>query len=481
MKNSKLASLLSKLSQKEFKEFGKFVKSSYFNTNSNIIKLYDLIAKSFPDFDSPKLAKENIYKHVYTGEKYNDSTARGLLAAALKLAEEFLAVTRLREKEFAYKEFLMAELADRKIHDLFNIHLKKNRAELESMPSKDEDYFFLSYKMETMINAIDSKAFIPLTQKDIPGDMNTKDSENLINYFLLSILKRYNYLLTKSGSLNVKVELSFMDEIIDYLEKTNLREIPILNFHYNRAMLYRSNMEEKYFLELRRIFFDKNNGLDESERYNLMGSLSNFCVRKNNIKGEEVPVAQYEIYKYSIENDILSLNPTEPINPVLFSNIVAASIYLGKTDEAVEFIQKFEDRLAPERKDSAVNINMAKVHFKNKNYNDALSSLALVQNEDVFYKIAIKNLYAMIYYELNLVEELILLLDSYKSFLQSNVVIGPRLKENHINFVSALTKLLKLKDFKDKHELEYLKHEINSLPNTVSIDWLIGKIDNLLR
>jgi hypothetical protein len=52
MKNSKLASLLSKLSQKEFKEFGKFVKSSYFNTNSNIIKLYDLIAKYFPDFNN---------------------------------------------------------------------------------------------------------------------------------------------------------------------------------------------------------------------------------------------------------------------------------------------------------------------------------------------------------------------------------------------------------------------------------------------
>jgi hypothetical protein len=481
MKNSKLASLLSKLSPIEFKEFGKFVKSPYFNSNSNIIKLYELIAKAFPDFESPKLAKENIYSHIYPGEKYNDSTVRGLLSAALKLGEEFLAVHRLRQNDFAFKEFLMTELCERKIFDLFNVHLKKNRIELENLKSKHEDYFYLTHKMETLINSIDSKSYIPLTQKDVPGDINTKDTESLINYFLISILKRYNYLLTKTGSLNVSLDLNFMDEIITYLEKANLREIPILNFHYNRAMLYKSNMEEKYFLELRRIFFDKKNSLDESERYNLMGVLSNYCVRKNNIKGENVPVAQYEIYKYAIENDILTLNPTEPINPILFSNIVAASLYLNKTDEAIEFIEMFKDRVAPERRNSAVNFNLAKVYFKNKNYNEALSSLALVQNEDVFYKVAIKNLYAMIYYEMNLVEELILLLDSYKSFLQSNVVLGPRLKENHNNFVSALTKLLKLKDFKDKPELEYLKYEVNLLPTTVSLDWLISKINSLLQ
>lgn len=481
MKNSKLVSLLSKLSQKEFKEFGKFIKSPYFNSNANIIKLFDLIAKHFPDFDSPKLTKEKIYEHIYPGEKYNDSTSRGLLSSALKLGEDFLAVHYLKTREYSYKEFLMEELSNRKIIDLFNIHLKKNRAELESLEVKDEDYFLLTYKMETMVNSIDSKAFIPLTQKDVTGDSNPKDTEALTNFFILSILKRYNYLLTKTSSLNVKPEFNFIDEILSYLEKSNLKDLPVLSFQYNRAMLYRSNMQEKYFLELRKLFFNESNLLDESEKYNLMGVLSNYCVLKNKITGEDTAVAQYEIYKFAIENDILSLNPAEPINPVLYTNIAAAAIYLDKTDEAVEFTEKYKERLAPERRESAVNYNLARVHFKNKDFYRALEYLALVHNEDVFYKVAIKNLYAMIYYELNMTEELMLLLDSFKSFLYSNIVIGQRLKDNHLNFVNVLSRILKLKDLPDKKELEYLKHEVHSMPAILSMDWLIEKIDNLLK
>ncbi len=480
MKNSKLASLLSKLSPKEFKEFGKFVKSPYFNSNSNVVKLYDLISKYFPNLDHPKLAKENIYLHIYPDEKYNDSTSRGLLSAALKLGEDFLAVSHLKDNEDRYKEFLLNELCERKIFDLFNIHLKKTRTELENIGDKDEDYFYLKYRIETLINSIDSKSYIPLTQKDIPGDINIKDTENLIIYFLVSILKRYNYLFTKTGSLNVALDMKFLDEIIAYLEKTDLREIPILNYHYNRAMLYRSNMDEKYFLELRKIFFDENNGLNQYERYNLLASISNYCVQKKKFSGDELSQAQYEQFKFAIENNILTVDHSEPIHPVMFSNIVNSQIHLDKENEAREFIQNFKDRLAPDRMESAENFNMARIYFKEKKFDKALECLELVQNEDIYYKIGVKNLYAMVYYDKNLIEELILLLESYKSFLNNTVVLGPRLRENHMNFILILFKILKLKDFGEKIDIEYLKHEINDTPSVLNGEWLIKKITELI-
>lgn len=481
MKNTKLASLLSKLDKNEFKDFGKFLRSPYFNSNNNIVKLYDLIGKYFPDFKHEKLTKENIYSYIYPKEKYNDSTARGLLALMLKLGEEFLAVTHLKKDNYHFKDFLMSELAERKVYDLFNIHLKSARAELDKSPSKDDDYFFVKFRIETLLSSIESKSYLPLTQKDIPGDMHTRDTDNLINYFLIALMKRYNYLLTKTGSLNVSTELKFFDEVMNYLGKIDLTEIPVLNFHYNRAMLYKTNMSPKYFLLLRKIYFEQFENLDHTERYNLFSTLQNFCVRNKKIDGEDVPLIQYNLYKFAIEKDILTFDEYEPINHILFSNIVSSMVTHGKINEAKEFIENYNERLAPERMDSAVNLNMAKIYFKEKIYEKVLECLAQVQNDDVFYKAAIKNMYAMTYYEMDYIEELILLLDTYRSFLNGNNLIVQRLKNNHFNFINVLSKIIKLKDIGKKSEIEYLRYETENLDSSISHTWLLSQIDKLIN
>lgn len=443
--------------------------------------MYDLITKHFPDFNNPKLTKENIYSHIYPGEKFSDSTVRGLLSAALKLGENFLAVTHLTSIEHHYQNFLLSELGNRKITDLFNIHVKSIRTEVDKIPSQDEDYFFLKFRIETLLSTLESKTYNPLTQKDIPGDNHTKDTDNLINFFLITLLKRYNYLLTKTGSLNVSPDLKFFDEVMQYLEKTDLTNIPVLNFHYNRAKLYTSDMYEKYFIVLKNVLYNDFDKLDHSERYNLFATLQNFCVQRNRNKDEDTSELQYELYEFGMKNDILTFNEMEPMHHTLFSNIVGAAISLNKIEDAKNIIEKYKNRLAPERIESAVNLNSAKIYFKEKKYNKALECLAIVHQDDVFYKASIKNLYAMIYYENGLIEELVLLLDSYRSFLSSNILLGEKFKETHQKFTAVITKLVKLKDLDEKSEIEYLKHEAEQMNSLLCKPWLIEKIKELLK
>lgn len=481
MKNSKLASLLSKLNKNEFKDFGKFLKSPYFNSNVNIIKLYDLISKYFPDFGTEKLSKENIYSHVYPKENYNDSTVRGLLAAMLKLGEEFLSHEHLRNDKFKYYEFLLTQLNARRLHDIFYVNLKSIRKEIESYPDKDGDYYFLKFRMETLVNQIDSKNYTPLTQKDIPGDINTNDTDNLIVFFLLLLLRRYNYLLTKTGSLNVTTpDLKLFDEILEFISKGNYKEIPLINFLYTRAMLYKSGMDEKYYYELKKILFEDFDNFSHEDNYNMLGNLQNYCVQKNRTTGKNMSAEQYELYRFGIKKDILTFDNHEYLSTILFSNITSNMVSMNKLDEAKEFILKYAERLAPERKDSGINFNMTKIYFAEKNYNESLEALSRVQHEDVYYKIFIKAMYAKNYYELNYTEELVLLIDTYKSFLNGNIIINQSLKENYLNFVIFLSRLLKFKYLKDKDELGYLKHEIKKTMNIFSKDWLIEKIDELI-
>ncbi len=480
MKNSKLTSLLSKLSPKEFKEFGKFIKSPYFNTNVNIVKFYDLIAKHFPDFANEKLTRENIYFHIYPGEKYNDSTARGLISSLLKLGEEFVVVDYIRHTKNHYTNFLLSVLSYKEIFDLFAVNLNTARKEAENISVKDDSYFFLKFRIETLLSQIDNKSYIPLTQKDIPGDMNTEDADSLINYFLIVILQKYNYLYSKTGSLNVEVDLNFLDEILSYLGKKDLKQIPILNFQYNRIMLYKSKMDVKYFNELKKVLYEDFEHLDRSDAFNLVGTLQNYCVQKHRSTNEDLTDFEYEIFKFAIEKNILVTDDSLYLSPILYSNIVSVMLHLDKIDEATEFILKYKNNIAPDRVETAFNFNMAKVFFAEKKFNESLSSLALAQNEDVFYKIFIKNLTAKIYYELGYIDELVLLLDAYKNLLTSNIIIHPSLKENHSNFISFTAKLIRLKDLKNKSELQYLKHEAENQPSLMSSDWLIKKITELI-
>jgi len=50
MKNSQLIKLLKTFSLKEIKKFGELISSPYFNTNRNVIKLYEIIRTAYPDF-----------------------------------------------------------------------------------------------------------------------------------------------------------------------------------------------------------------------------------------------------------------------------------------------------------------------------------------------------------------------------------------------------------------------------------------------
>ena len=474
-------SLLSKLNKNEFKDFVKFVKSPYYNSNAKLINLVELIGKYFPDFENEKLTKENIYKHIYPKENYNDSTARGLLSAALKLGEDFLVAESMRIHEVRYKDALLTELCHREIHDLFNINAKTVKNNLDKITNKDIDDFWLGFRLETLINYTASRTFIPLTQKDIPGDANTNDTDNLISYFLLIVLSRYNYLLTKTGSLNIKPDFKLFDEILDYLSKMDLKGLPALNVQYNRSLLYRSNMDEKYFHSLKKILYEDFDKLDKGDRHNLFGTLQNYCVMRNRNVADKQYEDHFELFQFAIEKDILAIDKNEVIHPVLFSNIVNTSLQLKKVEEAKNFIYSYKDRLLPERAENAFNLNIARIYQYEKNLDKALEHISLAQNEDVFYKIAIKNIYAQIYYEKDFIEELIFLLDAYKSLVNSNILINDSFKEGHLNFITVLSKIIKLKGKKDRSELEYLNHETEKMVALTEKIWVLEKINEALK
>src|SRR2546426_7485652 len=102
-----LINVLKTFSGEEIKEFRKFVESPYFNMSELALKLYDELAKFHPSFDHSVLTKESLYDKLGTGNAYNDSTMRNLLADLVRLAEKFLKQQNFEKTEYGNNLYLL--------------------------------------------------------------------------------------------------------------------------------------------------------------------------------------------------------------------------------------------------------------------------------------------------------------------------------------------------------------------------------------
>ena len=119
MISSKAIELLKSFSEAEFKEFGLFAASPYFNRENVQVKFYEILKKHYPDFSSRTFTKEQIYKKLYPGKTFSDGVMRNILSKTLELAENFISIQHFQKDEFTYSYTLMRELSKRKAEKLF--------------------------------------------------------------------------------------------------------------------------------------------------------------------------------------------------------------------------------------------------------------------------------------------------------------------------------------------------------------------------
>ena len=136
MEKSNLIRILKTLSPKEFKEFGEYVYSPFFNKNESVKLLFDYLKKCYPQFDAEKIEKEHIHRKIFTGAEYNDDFMRMLIFNMTKLAEDYLAYFRMVNSEWEMKRLLIHELNERHLDKSLVKSLKKALEDLKKTGKK---------------------------------------------------------------------------------------------------------------------------------------------------------------------------------------------------------------------------------------------------------------------------------------------------------------------------------------------------------
>ncbi|MBK8553940.1 MAG: hypothetical protein IPL53_24010 [Ignavibacteria bacterium] len=189
--------------------------------------------------------------------------------------------------------------------------------------------------------------------------------------------------------------------------------------------------------------------------------------------------SRFSIIEYTLKNGL-------HIDPILkyftrnhFLEYFNFAISSGEISWAERYCKKYSAQIRTEDRKSVEEYCRIKLLFENNEYEACLYSLNEFQHLNYSYTDYLYYHKAAVYFELNLLDECILTLDSYSKYLNTGKHSKVIKKEMHINFINAMRSLIRYSEKKDKkyfYEFENLLRKIDS--NVVLRRWLNSKLEN---
>jgi len=467
MKNSMLFDSLRTLSKQEFREFGKFLNSPYFNNRSEVSRFYDSIKKYFPEFNADKIELGRVFSKIYPGKKYNDALIRKVISLTMQLFQKYITDIKIKQNRLQYDLELIEALKKRK---LFNLHNKKFTEFLhymDNLPETMEVYEYV-YKSENELRLIYDGL-----------DSQIKKSSNSLNkiyaYFFAVIL---NEQLNHTIEPNVyNVDNAIFEQIVSFLTDSEYRKMPLINYYFLMIKL-RTTGENTYFHELVNFRNSNSAKLEKEHNYNALVVLIDQCLDNIGKGKPEFRKIMLGLSKMIFQEDLMNEISTEPIT---FTNIVRNSSYLKQFDWTEKFIDKNKENLHPAEKNSILNYCRGLIEFEKGNFAKSLKLLSYLNMKWFNMNNDIKKTILKCYYELGYIEELISQIDSYRHFIGSDNFAGNGMNTGNKKFIKYITRLNKLRININIGEAAILKSELEHSDFFYHKEWIILKLEQLLK
>jgi len=469
MENSQLIESLRTLDKNEIKEFGKFIRSPYFNNRSEVIRFFNYIKKFFPEFKSNELKEEIIFKNVYPDKKYSSVMTRKLISLTLNLLLDFLTLEDFKENKNDYNVKMLDMLRKRKLPALFQ---KRSRITGKNLNISTLDIYY--YEQKLKFTSIQNGYFLNSDESSFVDGLQN-ELNDLIEFFLTGVILQYIRLSEWSRQLNKKFDLKFYDEILKYLSADDEREVTLYSMYFNMLMLLNTE-DENYFKKLIISRDTLKAKLGKIDDYNVQIVSMQYCHKKVQKGYPEYRKQMFEITKKLLAADLI---PDGFIEPYFFTNIVRNASLLNEFDWLDNFLSEYKHRLNPELSDEITNYSQAMIESAKGNFEKSLMHFSKIKIERSNMKLDMKNLLIIIYYELNFIEELISLIDTNKHFLQRDRSVSDSYRQVSLLLMNFVSELIKIKSSNKKISTHGLRKEIEKSDYFIFKEWLLKKAEEL--
>lgn len=471
MQNNKLFNILGYLDKSEIVRCRKYINSPYFNNSDSLSQLFEIF-NQLEEEKSSSLPKEKIWKKIYGNEVYDDVRFRKLCSDLLKIIEGFLAQQIYEENPIRQATHLIEAVARKRMSKLYNTAMKTARRLSERQLYLPATHYFYEYQIEKNYYDILSHQEKRISKTNVENIVN-----NLDRFYLAEKLKYYCSVLSRQYQVSHEYKLLFIDEIITHIGSYNYSDIPSIAIYYQILLTQTEVQNEEHYYKLKELLTKSAHLFPIDEAYEIYTYALNYCIRKSNFGSSEFLTEYFETYKVLLTNDIIDFQDEEH-GPWHFKNIILASLRLGEYDWTEKFIKEYKDKLPDSLRDNAVSFNMAQLYFYKKEFGKVIRYLHQVEYEDITYNLNSKIILLCTYYELDEIEPLYSLTESFRVFLQRNNKIAAQRSRNYLNFIKFIKKLSKIIPG-NKKEVSKFMEELSLVKGVVSFEWLKKKAQEL--
>ena len=479
MKDRKIVLALSKLSLIELNSFTKFMHSPYFNVNVHLTDLYLMIFEHIKNQDIQNQHPQNFWSAIFPNTPYQNSKFLKMTSDLTDLLEQFLA-----QKEFDASVSLKSQLKlegvrKRNLEPLYNSIIGETERLQNIEINQSSEFYLQKYQIEKNIFSLKTENEKKNEKFEINSTLNIKDiADNLDYFYIAEKLRLYCTLLSWKKMYKLDIELNDVQSIVNLATSSRYEKIPTISMYYTMYLTFvdEDNLENYYSL---RSLMNKFIHIFPAEEQRIIYQTAiSYCINKGNKNITQFHKESFEIYKEALINNILIVNNEMLVTT--YRNIVPIALRVEEYAWAENFILDYAKYVDEKYRNNAVEFSLARLEFYRKNYGKVLDHLNKVSFEDVWYNINAKTIYLHTYYELDEMDALESLLQSFKMFIKREKSLTDDRKEHYLKLIKFTNALIKIYPT-DKKKVLKLKVEIENTKGITSKLWLIEKVNEMLK
>ncbi len=467
MKSSRLFNVIAQLEKKDIRNLNKFVRSPFHNQRQDVIQLFEFIIK-VKDTNPLALKKENVFSFLYPTEKFNDRKMRHTMSFLFDTIRQYLTIEALNENEFSAKIMLAKSLRKRGMHREFEKLLADTQKQHQNQSLHNIAFHYHQYLLNLEQYEFDHQ------RKRQANNLQTL-SNALSDFYIADILRQACIQRTHQSISKEKYHNDLLPQVLAFLDKKDLISKPAISIYYHSYMALVQQNGHDYFFLLKEDIIRFSQKFSTDELLDIYLLAINCCIRKHNQGQNHFLKEAFDLYRLGLDKNIFIRNGV--LSKFTYNNIVVAGMGLNEIAWVKSFIEKYKSKLDSKQRENIYLYNLAIYYHRKPDYKKAMDLLLQVNFDDVLHNLDARRMLLKMYFELDEINALESLLDSFQTFLYRQKDIGYH-KTNYLNLIAYTRKLIYLNPF-DKKERIQLLEEIKNIDIVADKSWLIQQINSI--
>jgi len=460
MEKTLLWEAFSNLSGPELTEFGKFVRSPFFNARQQPILLFEYLDTCRRTGQTPsETAVATVLNKTGGGVKLRQANS-----ALLALIERYLAHKEMFHDESQVKIRLAAAYRKRNLAKHFNITLREARQSHEQQPWRHADYYY-------DLNLIEWEQYQFDSSTKRTEELNLQTTSDLMDAaFLARKLRLVCLARSHQAVFKADYQIGLLDAVLAHVESGNLLEMPALGLYYHCYAFQSDTADaEQHFERFREMLADHAEAIPPDELRTLYLLAINFGIRKINQSAAGWLRATLDLYQGALSRKLLIENGQ--ISRFAFNNIIAIALRVGELDWVETFILDHKILLERAWREATASLGLARVAYARRDFKAALLNLQRTDYKDLLNNLTAKTLQLKIFYETEAYELLESHLKGMKNYIRRHTAIGYH--RTNYGLIVAYTQQLMDLDFRKKDAVEALRTSILGEEILTEREWFL--------